>query len=55
MFKVLITDPLSPQGTEILRRAEDVKIVEKTNLSPGELLEEIADARRPSRSASRHR
>ena len=44
MFKVLITDPLSPQGTEILRRADDVQIVEKTDLSTEELLREIEDA-----------
>ncbi len=44
MFKVLITDPLSPQGTEILRQAQDVEIVEKTDLSPEALLKEIEDA-----------
>lgn len=44
MFKVLITDPLSQQGTEILRQAKDVEIVEKTDLSPEELLREIEDA-----------
>src|SRR5690606_40323494 len=44
VFKVLITDPLSPQGTEILRRADDVQIVEKTDLSTEELLREIEDA-----------
>lgn len=44
MFKILITDPLGQQGTEILRRANDVKIVEKTGLSREELLQEIEDA-----------
>ncbi|MFS8514556.1 MAG: phosphoglycerate dehydrogenase, partial [Planifilum fulgidum] len=44
MFKVLITDPLSPQGIDILRRAEDVQIVEKTDLAPEALLKEIEDA-----------
>src|SRR5690606_4490413 len=44
VFKVLITDPLSPQGIDILRRAEDVQIVEKTDLAPEALLKEIEDA-----------
>ncbi|OYD09752.1 phosphoglycerate dehydrogenase [Paludifilum halophilum] len=46
MYRVLITDPLSHHGIEQLIRAEDVEVIQKTSLSPEELLEEIqyADA-----------
>ena len=44
MFRVLITDPLSEQGIEKLQEASDVEVVQKTNLTPAELLTEVAEA-----------
>ncbi|PTX59866.1 D-3-phosphoglycerate dehydrogenase [Melghirimyces profundicolus] len=44
MFRVLITDPLSRQGTEQLLNAPDVEVVQKTDLKKEELLVEVADA-----------
>lgn len=44
MFRVLITDPLSEQGIEKLQEASDVEVIQKTNLTPAELLTEVAEA-----------
>lgn len=44
MYKVLITDPLSNQGIEKLLTAEDVEVIQKTNLTKDELLLEIESA-----------
>ncbi|MDH3520223.1 MAG: phosphoglycerate dehydrogenase [Myxococcales bacterium] len=44
MTKVLVTDPLAPQGLEILRAAKGIDVVEAPDLSPGALLAAIADA-----------
>ncbi|KQL49257.1 D-3-phosphoglycerate dehydrogenase [Brevibacillus choshinensis] len=43
MYKVLITDPLSEFGIQQLLDAPDVEVVRKTDLSPTDLLVEIAD------------
>ena len=43
MPKVLVTDALAPQGVEILERAEGLEVVNAPGLSPGDLLEAIAD------------
>jgi len=42
--KVLVSDPLAPQGLEILERARGMQVVYRPGLSPSELLAEIADA-----------
>ena len=44
MSKVLVTDSLAPQGLEILERASGLEVDYRPGLSPGELLEAIADA-----------
>lgn len=44
MYKVLITDPLSHQGIEKLHSADDVEVIQKTNLSKEELMLEIESA-----------
>lgn len=44
MHKVLITDPLSPQGIQALEEASDVELIKKTNLSEEKLMQEIAAA-----------
>ena len=44
MPKVLVSDPLAPQGLEILERARGMQVVYRPGLSPSELLAEIADA-----------
>jgi D-3-phosphoglycerate dehydrogenase / 2-oxoglutarate reductase len=44
VYRILITDPLSDQGIEKLLQAPDVEVLQKTNLTPGQLLEEIAEA-----------
>lgn len=43
MYKVLITDPLSPQGIEKLAQANHVEVIVKTGLAKEELIEEIKD------------
>lgn len=43
MPKVLIADKLSPEGIEILERAEGLEVLNKPGLSPEELLEIIPD------------
>ncbi|MFM1652761.1 phosphoglycerate dehydrogenase [Brevibacillus sp. B_LB10_24] len=43
MFKVLISDPLSEFGIQKLLEAPDIEVVQKTNLSPSDLLAEIVD------------
>jgi D-3-phosphoglycerate dehydrogenase len=42
-YRILISDPLSEEGIFPLREAENVKVVIKTDLSEGELLEGIKD------------
>ena len=44
MPKVLVSDSLSSQGLEILERARGIEVVYQPGLSPGALLEAIADA-----------
>ncbi|MCZ6782009.1 MAG: phosphoglycerate dehydrogenase, partial [Proteobacteria bacterium] len=44
MVVVLVSDPLAPQGLEILRQASGIEVVDRPGASPGELLELIADA-----------
>lgn len=44
MHRVLITDPLSDQGIQKLLTAEDVEVIQKTNLSQDELLLAIESA-----------
>ncbi len=44
MNKVLVTDSLSTHGLEILDREERIELVNRPGLSPGELLQAIADA-----------
>ena len=44
MAKVLVTDSLATQGLEILENAEGIEVVNSPGLSPGELLDAIADA-----------
>jgi D-3-phosphoglycerate dehydrogenase len=41
--KVLVSDNLASQGLDVLRQTSGIELVEKPGLSPGELLEEIAD------------
>ena len=43
MPRVLITDSLAQEGIEVLRQARDLEVIEKPGLSPGELLEAIAE------------
>ncbi len=43
MPKVLVSDPLAPQGLEILERAPGLEVVDAPGLSPGELEEAIRD------------
>ena len=43
MVKVLVSDNLAAEGVEILRQAPGIELIEKTGLSPGDLLEEIRD------------
>ena len=43
MPKVLVTDALAPQGVEILERTAGFEVVNAPGISPGELLEAIAD------------
>jgi len=42
-FKVLISDPLSEEGIQPLREADNITIVSETNLSPEELEERIGE------------
>jgi D-3-phosphoglycerate dehydrogenase len=42
--KVLVSDSLATQGLEILERSAGLEVVNKPGLSPGDLLQEIADA-----------
>lgn len=44
MYKILITDPLSDHGIQKLLQASDVEVVQKTDLTPEQLLLEIEDA-----------
>ncbi|MEE9608119.1 MAG: phosphoglycerate dehydrogenase [Myxococcota bacterium] len=44
MAKVLVTDPLAPQGLEILERAPGLEVELRPGLAPGDLAEAIADA-----------
>lgn len=44
MHRVLITDPLSRQGIEQLLQAEDIEVIQKTDLTPEQLLDEVKDA-----------
>ena len=44
MPKVLVTDPLAPQGLEVLRDAQRIDVVERIGATPAELLEVIRDA-----------
>ncbi|MBS7529125.1 phosphoglycerate dehydrogenase [Hazenella sp. IB182353] len=44
MHKVYITDPLSDQGIEKLLQADDIEVIRRYDLTPNQLLEEIADA-----------
>ncbi len=44
MAKVLISDPLAPQGIEILERARGIQVDQAPGLSPAELCRRIADA-----------
>lgn len=41
MYKILVSDPLSKQGIQALVESEDMEVIEKTNLSESELLEDI--------------
>lgn len=42
-FRVLITDPISPEGIKILKRTREIEVDEDTSLSPEELKEKIKD------------
>jgi D-3-phosphoglycerate dehydrogenase len=44
MPKVLVSDSLSTQGLEILERARGLEVVYQPGISPGDLLDAIADA-----------
>ena len=44
MAKILVTDSLAPQGLEILRNAKGIEVVEAVGLTPGDLLQAVADA-----------
>ncbi len=44
MAKVLVSDSLSSQGLEILERARGIEVVYQPGLSPGALVDAIADA-----------
>jgi D-3-phosphoglycerate dehydrogenase len=44
MFKVLVSDPISDNGLQLLYEAGDVEVIKKTGLSEDELLEWIRDA-----------
>jgi D-3-phosphoglycerate dehydrogenase / 2-oxoglutarate reductase len=41
--KVLVSDPLAPQGLEILKNAPGLDVIERPGIAPGELLELIGD------------
>ena len=43
MAKILVTDSLAPQGLEILRNAKGIEVVEAVGLTPGDLLQAVAD------------
>ena len=43
MFKVLVSDPISDHGIQMLHDAEDVEVVKQTGLSEDELVEIIGD------------
>jgi D-3-phosphoglycerate dehydrogenase len=43
MFKVLITDPISEKGIEILKREPDIEVDNEPDISYEELLEVIKD------------
>ena len=40
-YKVLITDPVSEEGIELLKESDDLEVIIKEDLSPDELKEEI--------------
>jgi len=42
--RVLVTDALAPQGLEVLERAPGLEVVNVPGMSPGDLLEAIAEA-----------
>jgi D-3-phosphoglycerate dehydrogenase len=44
MFKVLVSDRLSPQGLAILEEEPRIEVLHKPGLPPGELLAAVADA-----------
>jgi D-3-phosphoglycerate dehydrogenase / 2-oxoglutarate reductase len=44
VFKILVTDPLAPQGLEILRGSPGIEVVEAPDLAPGDLLAAVVDA-----------
>ncbi|MCH8287488.1 MAG: phosphoglycerate dehydrogenase [Candidatus Marinimicrobia bacterium] len=42
-FKVLITDPISDEGIDLLKESDDFEIIIKPDLNPAELLEAVRD------------
>ncbi len=43
MPKVLVSDPLAPEGREVLERARGIEVIEASNLSPAELIEAVRE------------
>ncbi|MED5261989.1 MAG: phosphoglycerate dehydrogenase [Myxococcota bacterium] len=43
MSRVLVSDSLASQGLDVLRHAQGVEVLDRPGLSPGDLLEAIAD------------
>ncbi len=43
MHKVLVSDPLAPQGLEILERAPEIEVINQPGMPPGDLLSAVVD------------